>query len=570
MTKLSNADSNTNWVNYRLAGSGQFSTTPNAATDVFLEGSGSLSAKFNANNQESGIMFDYYTANGNAALDMSSGNGNEVFGIWVQVTTPSKILSRAAGGLYLIVQFSTATGASNAPSNWAKWYVKGADVYDGGWIFLKADSRKTPSATNGTVDWTNVCRIGAGITNVASMGTILADNFYVDALFAGRPVYNVQGDGSTVATWADFLADSSAQFNGLVRDVGGVYIASCGFKFGDNAQSSTTTFQDETGQQIVFERVTYYNGTAVVDVFDYATLYTITAEGAAAAGTTVELGRVVGTGNDRQGVLGGALRSSDSANVPVSLDMATDITHLTSIKMYGVDFVGMTGGIKFDDASKTSIVSAAFQNCGLVDLGTTGAGAELLNFALIDPLGATNNRGLLMKQNNNISQGSFITSGSPTTQHMIYFDTAADYTVSFTGMSFYGDFSSGTLWHGENSGLNADVTISAANSNPTQAEFNNTNGGTMTVSNTVAVTLTGLQDNTEIRVLAQGTQTELQGIENTSGGSYVISQQAGTAVDIIVFHLEYDPIYYLNYTVPASATSIPVQQIFSRNYSDPP
>lgn len=573
MNVVTASDDATNWAATRFSGGGQ---APAASLDttVTIDGAGSIGGKLAGNNWNSALVFDWYASteggkSANTTVNLTT-VGNEVIAVWCLVTTPAVLLNLASGGLYLIISSSADSGVTN-PSVYSEWWISGADVFPGGFVRFLVDTRKTPSSVvGGGANLSAVRRIGIGARNISSVGQVKADNVYVDSIAYGRPNYSVQGDGATVAKWSDFLTHSTVTaINGLIEDVGGAYLCSCGFTFGGDAQGATTDFNDSSGTQIIMRRHTYHNGTSVTDALNYTDYYTLRALGSASFSTSLQLGSVVGSGDDRQGVLGGGIRSADSTNVPLSVDFATDIAHLTGVKMYGVDFVGVTGGLAFDDSSKTSIVSVAFQNCGLVDLGTTNNGAELLNFALIDPLGATNNRGLLIKPLHNIKNGSFITSGSPTTQHMVYFDDASDYTVSFDSMNFYGDYSSGTLWHGENSGLNADVTINASASNPTQAEFNNTNGGTITVSAAVTVTFTGLQDNTEIRILDSGTQNERQGVENTSGGSQVFSEQASTSVDIVIFHISYDPVYILNFSWPSTPASIPIQQNFSRNYSNP-
>lgn len=90
----------------------------------------------------------------------------------------------------------------------------------------------------------------------------------------------------------------------------------------------------------------------------------------------------------------------------------------------------------------------------------------------------------------------------------------------------------------------------------------------------IAVSLTGLADNTEVRVY-QGTDpataTVIDGIENTSGGTFsfqYLDSLAGVDGYIVIHALNYETIK-LDITLPNNNTSIPIQQNFDRNYSNP-
>jgi len=216
--------------------------------------------------------------------------------------------------------------------------------------------------------------------------------------------------------------------------------------------------------------------------------------------------------------------------------------------MYGIGFNGATAGLDFDDLAKTSIISVSIVNCGEVDLGTTNNGAELLNFALIDPLGAINNYGLVFNQtpsasvlNHNVKQGSFITSGVPTTQYMLRFPESSDYSIAFADVVFYGNYGSGTLWHGLNQGTNADITITiTGGSNPDQTEFSSTAAGTVTVSASAPVTITVLDNDTglpiantaHIMILKDSDKSELSNGAVNASGVFTYSHTGVTPMDI--------------------------------------
>ena len=89
--------------------------------------------------------------------------------------------------------------------------------------------------------------------------------------------------------------------------------------------------------------------------------------------------------------------------------------------------------------------------------------------------------------------------------------------------------------------------------------------------NLVNFTLTGLQANTEVRVYLTGTTTELFGVENsgTTFTNQYLHTGSNFGVDIVVHHQQYEAIRLENIVLTATAASIPIQQQFDRQYSNP-
>lgn len=125
------------------------------------------------------------------------------------------------------------------------------------------------------------------------------------------------------------------------------------------------------------------------------------------------------------------------------------------------------------------------------------------------------------------------------------------------------------------------VTLNLTNgSNPSENKINNTGSprGITVFVNAVDVTLSGMKDNTEVRVCDQSDPPlQLAGIENATAGttddrSFTFTLQAGTLVDIVIFNVEYrlPPNNRIDdFTIPSTATTIPISQIPDRNYSNP-
>jgi hypothetical protein len=99
-------------------------------------------------------------------------------------------------------------------------------------------------------------------------------------------------------------------------------------------------------------------------------------------------------------------------------------------------------------------------------------------------------------------------------------------------------------------------------------------GATTTVVSTVSVTLTGLKDNTEVRIYETGTTTIVDGTETATNGSvdartFSFSDSPGDFVDIIIHNLAYKWLKITNFEIPATSASVPIQQEVDRNYSNP-
>lgn len=421
------------------------------------------------------------------------GSGNEVdfttitnkhFWAWVLMTTLGLVKTQALGGIYIIAA-SDAAG-----NNWSKWWVEGSDTLDGSWKRIVMDMSKTRSEAAATpCTMTAVRWIGIG---TKTNGTSRLDNFFVDRCDYGKAALQGYNDavGGITVDWEDYFIEDNLSANkyGIIGKHGAHYFIRGGITFGDAAQSGTFAFDTAVGGMIEFGDPTYDAGSGPVSRIDSANLYIISAEGAPTQATTIIFGDVVGSGDDRQGIRGGVIRT---AGPSWKLDFASDISDLVSVSLYGLTVVGAGAGILLDDGNKTTVISCTFVNCGELTPGSANNGAEILSCTFIDP----DNYALQWPNTtHNVKKLSFITSGTPATQHMARLSQAADYTIAFDAVKYFGSYASGTLWHGENSGNLADVTISALNqANPDATEFENTGSptpGTVTVSNDVALKVT--------------------------------------------------------------------------------
>ena len=126
------------------------------------------------------------------------------------------------------------------------------------------------------------------------------------------------------------------------------------------------------------------------------------------------------------------------------------------------------------------------------------------------------------------------------------------------------------------------VTINVSGGGDTPAIRNGV-GATTVVNNNVALTFSGLRDNTEVRVFTADTTTELAGIENATDGtsddrSVTFSLSASISVDVRFAHgIAADGNHYivpdrnsiLDLTWPTVTSDIPITQVLDRNFDDP-
>lgn len=540
-------------------------TDPTLDNDLFVEGSGSVAIRRGRDNSEGGMGFLT-----DAAINLTT-TGNEVVGIWAQCTTPTFLNTQdAAGtsnatrpGISVYVSSSTNTGTTLLTD--INFYsVGGSDNPTSGWKFYLIDTRQTPSRTIGTCDLTAVRNIGICIGYPNIPRNPRSDNLFIDAIYYGRPQYQVIGDGTEVAAMADFAAHSSNSTdgsNGLIERIGSSYFLNCGLKFGSSTQTATTTFSDATSPTIVQRRQQYYSqaSSSFVEALRYQDYFNIEGEEAGSFPTSVTFGSVVGTGDDRQGVLGGTLSNENLANMRYAVDMSA----ITTANFYGVDIKNAKDGVSFEGGQ--NLIGTQLINCGPLNTGTSSNGATFINSFVIDPQSQDgSNIGINIENTSsggslptNLKNVGFITSGTPTTQRYVGFNEAADFSVDFNDLIYYGDFSSATLYHGQNAGTNSDITINSnGGTNVLASEFENLNNATTTVISTKTLTIDNIEADTELRIYSYtdladpNTYTELAGIERVGTTT---AGDSGFTTPVLA-----DGVYSTTYSYNTAGGNIPI------------
>lgn len=262
----------------------------------------------------------------------------------------------------------------------------------------------------------------------------------------------------------------------------------------------------------------------------------------------------------------------DSATISTAGALVTSDfsgTGVNTLSITNTNFSSLGNNITFASDSFSSghtITSCIFNGIGQIDAG-------LVTFNNNSIISSTATGGSLVLSSTgrtaNISNISFISQGSG---HAILFLSAGTY--NFSSFSFEGfttiDGSTGNEMVYNNSGGNVIINITGGIS----PSVRNGVGATTTINNNVSVTIGGLNDLTEIRVYANGTNNELAGIEDAIDGtinnrSFTFGLNASTVVDIVIINKLYDtiPPRINGYVVPSTNTSFNVVQLLDPNYN---
>ena len=385
LTNVDNAESTTGWTGFRHSGGG--TPTPQNETNIFVQGNQAVSSKVSGSSRDEGIWFTV------GSTDLTTAANKHVY-IWGACIDMGQTDAIAAGGFYIIIGSST--------TDWNKYYVSGSDVNDSRFTRYVIDVTKTPSETSATpATLTAVVRIGIGIKATAI--TAKTENLICDRIDYGTGLAIEDGDATTPASWAElYAADNniSNKYGIIQREANGTYTLLGGVRIGDASGAKTSLWLDDSGSTVAYKNPTYYNGTAVVSSVDSANLYKIEIAGNATGTTDVTFGAVVGSGDDRQGLLGGTI---GSAGPKWTFDGETDIADIDTINFYGTTFQG-AGITRFSDATKTDVIGCTFVNCDEIQPNT----CEFLNNTIVAPVP---DRGVEIVSGTGVKNISFIADG---------------------------------------------------------------------------------------------------------------------------------------------------------------
>lgn len=489
---------------------------PAVDNEAYLQGSGCVSqATGQAVGTTAGMQFDY-----GSNISWTTGF---VFLFWELFAAPNNIAAWASGGLRV--------GIGSSAGNVKLFNAMGKDMSPypyGGWQNIAIDPTLTADATEGSPVAGNY-RIFCSLPNLLaaiSKGSPHA----VDAIRYGRGAIRATlGDlANGYATFTGLAAanDADSARWGLFSNRAGIFLWKGLMSLGLDATA-----------------VDFRDANKAINLDDTPRVY--------AAFNKIEI-RNAASRVDWASINITAPTLSITGSAPVSQG-DLEVVHNADVNFDGCAFTGMG---TFIFLSNSTILGTTFRRCGQITQ----------NSAVFDGCLITNSDAASALISNNpqlISDCEFVSAG---TGHAIEITTPGTY--AFAGNTFSGYGTAGTTNAAiyNNSGGAVTLNISGGDT-PT---VRNGAGASTTVNNTINLTLTGVVDGSEVRILAAGTETELFGVESKETGvNPVYSYQSTQAVDIVVHHVNYNYWRMASYQLPATDGSLPVSQIFDRNYRNP-
>lgn len=509
----------------------------------------------------SGSIGQYATTTRDATMYNNGGTGLFSSGdhayLLINCGIVSLLDSKALGGCTVRV-----TGATI--SDWAEFELFGADewpvTFDGGWAQIVVDIDEllaNPTNTNGSPPTVgNIQRFG--VTFVTIVMPRMADNFWVGGfriLSANTPAIIVEGrdGGSSDWTWDSIRLVAAVQLSAVLKPgPGGSFVCRGPIQFGIN-DTSTHAFLD-TNKTLLwdFQEV-------MLDGF-----YNLSALGNSGGTTNVTFGIKSGTGNAATGSQGGVLQAASSG---ARFDFDFNDPNIDGVNFYGVAIVH--GGDLLLDDPAVSVISTLYIDC----TSATVDNSEQLRISVINANTADGAAFMITDDMGDIVNSSFTFSDG----HAIELNGATPTAQNNVGNLFSGytnsvDSTDATIL---NSAAGALVLSSSGASNLQTNSYRNTGGGSVSILNNISVTFVDMKDNSEVRVYAAGTNTELAGIEDATAGSadartFVASLAASTSVDYVIHNFQpgdeiYQTIRNNTFSWPTTDATIAVQQIIDRN-----
>lgn len=519
LTTASLAEAVTGFSDINIAGGGGGGAL-SLEVDFAIQGSFAINRAITGTRTR-GVFYDLGAATALGADD-------HVF-IWTLSATPGITATKAAGGIQVLIGSTTA--------NYNQYYTNGSDTLPQGGIQNYAiHTSSAASSTGGTGLVGNPQYLGAAIAITA---TAKGDNFACDAIRYGTGYYIVDGDVANPITFAEAAADNDTNANrwGVFTAVPGGFALKGRFNVGQTtAGTPTQAYIDDSNTAIAFTDTEYSLSDFTQINFDHPLTFVSL--------TNVSF-TAVGTNNPGQ------------FNV---LDAQTTASFQSLV-------FNNTGQTQFN--GNTIVSSSTWNTCGYVIQSGSSMTTSTFNGTSTGISQVLSDDPSLI--NNCTWNGTGAHNGITVTQPGTY---------NFTGNTFtgFGTILSSRELRFDPPGGTGDLTINILGGG-TNLRVNNLSSGTVTINNNIQVTLTGMKDFTEVRVLDVTTPSnpiELAGIENVVSASvgandndFAFSQPAGTIVDIAIHALNFEYQRISNFEVPTAATEIPIQQRLDRNYSNP-
>ena len=419
-------------------------------------------------------------------------------------------------------------------------------AFAGGWVYFIVDievASTSPDFTGGTPPATTAIQ-HVGITGQTTNMPRNVDNTWLNGIWrlpSGSPGILVEGQNTGAVDWtfSDIESASSTNFWGTFRgNDGGSFSSSVPLRIGNGTDSVTHGFTD-TNQTVLWQNTDFVaDGYFGVDVI-----------GSGTNTVNVTWGVKTGTGDDATGAQG--ITFASNANITGTrwyLDV--NDANIDSFNSYGCTYVH--GQIFSLDQNNVEVISSFFINSNEA-IQSLGSNSSLWQRnTVVDANTADGVAFLKTVDLDNIKFSNFDFSDG----HAIEITTlgAALTGETFLNNNFAGyNSTTGSTDAAIYNNSGQSVTINVTGGNLVATSFRNGAGSSTTVNNNVAVTVTNMKDNTEVRVLLTSTlddtppystPTEVAGIENATAGTtdertFTFSVAASTGITIRTFNEDF-------------------------------
>ena len=502
----------------------------NAETDDYVQGGGTPSC-LSKNAWTNAVKGMIYVPGGSWTIPTDG-----IIMAWLKYMAPPSLATKANGGMAFLV--------GSSASNYARYYFGGSDdlIFQTFQPIVVDPNNATADSTVGTPSGTEAA-VGVEANLPTTAGPTKGSPLLIDAIRYGRHTLSYTlGDatpnGPNTFALAQATANSLANRWGNIEFRQGSYLVQGFHSIG----TSGTAVYFRDSNKVIFIRASGANNLTNDAVSTGYTRFEILN-----ASSDVEWDNITfqALGTRARGVFvhtAGAFSAFFCQFVGVDTFTLLSSSVMTDCIFRGTNAITAPGS----DLRRSSV---------LVPTVAADAAAVIWNVA-------TNPSGLL--DDMTFSKGS-------AAHHAIEFGASAPTTIGLVGHSYSGfnaanEQNDSTLVFADKG---SDTTWTVNISGGDTPSYKRRRGGdTVNIVASVTVTLTGLVPGTEVRVYDTSDDSAVDGVES-SGTSFAFSYTTGENVYIRIFHVQYLPADILNYTIPASNTSVPVQQTFDRNYLNP-
>lgn len=514
---------------YKLNGTA--SGNPAADSDAHIQGSGCVANKMGATSGATDVGGHF---NHTTTFDLT---GKHIFH-WRQIVTAGNMAAKASLGITIgLTNTSTTSTTTWSTTNFKQWYLDGSDTVPSaiGWICYVVDPTSTANNSAGTLTLNSVKNAGFICRQTSAVTTTLSNQF-VDSIRMGTGVIGTASSAADTITLQNIYDTDKTNTNswGIITQTAGIFYGAGTITVGSITQTNTCAFTDSS-QVLVWRN------------FPVSTsLYNINLLGASGYTTTFQI-----TGYVIRG------QSGKTWNITCG--------SFTNFKAYSSSLSHLLGATL---SSGSVLNGCTLASCGAI----TTNGATITGCTFTPPTATNQLTAAIGAATTAITNNSFTSGG---TGHGLII-TGAPANQTLTGLSWANYAATNGSTGNESVYINTSAGSMDLNiSGGTVPSIRVAAGVTVNVVSSVAVTFNKMKDNSEVRIYATGTSTQIDGIENATAGttdnrSFTWSAAVGTGVDYVIHNFLsgatiYKSIRVNGYTVPSLATTIDIQQQLDRN-----